>query len=90
LIVTDGSEMISAHLSCIGYAGSAALAELLRTASEAAAARGFPALFAAIPADEAPGVLEALGYSGVVVAPATVFASGLEPNRAWSVNSAEI
>jgi hypothetical protein len=90
LILNDGGEMISAHLSCIGYADTAALVELLRVAGAAAAARGFPALFAAILAGEAPAVVAALGASGIVTAPATVFAAGLDRELPWSINSAEI
>jgi GNAT superfamily N-acetyltransferase len=89
LIANDG-EMIAAHLSCIGYANHAALAELFRVACGLAAARGFPALFAAVPADEANVALAHLDEPGVVVAPATVFASGFEPGHRWSINTAEI
>jgi hypothetical protein len=92
LITDDGGEMISAHLSCIGYRDAAALVELLRVARGAAVARGFPALFAAVPVGESAGILAALAEPGIVVAPATVYAAGpgLEPGRAWSVNTAEI
>jgi hypothetical protein len=81
---------MSAHLSCIGYADTPALLDLLRAARSAAAARGFPAVFAAVPADEAPAVLAGLGGADVVVAPATVFAAGIEPGQQWSINTAEI
>jgi hypothetical protein len=89
-LMADGGEMTAAHLSRIGYANLAALAGLLRAAQGAAAARGFPALFAAVPADEAGAALALLGVPGAVVAPATVFASGFEPGEVWSVNTAEI
>jgi len=77
--------MTSAHLSCIGYRDPAALRELLRIARGAAAGRGFPAVFAAVP----PGLADA-GIPGAVVAPATVFAAAIEPGGLWSVNTAEI
>lgn len=89
LLAGDG-EMAAAHLSCIGYANHDALAELLRAACGLAAARGFPAVFAAVPADEAPAALARVGADGVVVAGATVFASGFEPGLSWNVNTAEI
>jgi hypothetical protein len=85
LIADDGSEMISAHLSCIGYRDPAALAELLRVASAAAAIRGLPALFAAVPPE-----LADTGIPGAIVAPATVFAAAIEPGGLWSINTAEI
>jgi hypothetical protein len=90
LIADDGSEMPAAHLSCIGYASHAALAELLHAASAVASARGFPALFAAVPMEESGAILATLGEPGVVVAPATVFAAGFEPGQVWSINTAEI
>ncbi|AWM39275.1 hypothetical protein GobsT_24230 [Gemmata obscuriglobus] len=89
LIATDG-EMIAAHLSCTGYANHRSLAALLRTACGAAARRGFPALFTAVPADEADPVLAVLDEPGTVVAPATVFASGFETGCRWQINTAEI
>ena len=85
LIADDGSEMISAHLSCIGYRDPAALGELLRVARGVAARRGHPAVFAAVSPEladtEAPGA---------VVAPATIFAAAIEPGGLWSINTAEI
>ena len=89
-LIADDGEMIAAHLSCIGYANHAALADLLRAACSVAAARGFPALFAAVAAEEADAVLARIDEPGIVVAPATVFASGFEPGRRWSINTAEI
>ncbi|MBA4065031.1 MAG: N-acetyltransferase [Isosphaera sp.] len=85
LIADDGGEMCSAHLSCIGYRTPAALADLLRVAAGAAAARGFPALFAAVTPEHA-----AAGGPGTVVAPATVYAAGLDPGLSWAVNTAEV
>lgn len=90
LITNDGSEMLSAHLSCIGYANHTALAELLRVACGLAGEQGFPALFAAVPADEATAILAHLNQPGIVVAPATVFASGFPSDQLWSINTAEI
>jgi hypothetical protein len=81
LIADDGGEMIAGHLSCIGYANHTSLADLLRVARGIAFARGFPALFAAIPAAEAGAVLAHINEPGIVVAPATVFASGFVPGR---------
>jgi hypothetical protein len=85
LIADSGAEMVSAHLSCIGYRRPADLAELLRVARAAAGAAGFPAVFAAVPPEHA-----ALGGADAVVAPATVFATGIEPNLLWAVNTAEV
>lgn len=90
LITDDRSEMIAAHLSCIGYANHAALTKLLGIASRVAAERGFPAFFASVPASEARDVLAALNDPRIVVAPATVFASGFARGEMWSINTAEI
>jgi hypothetical protein len=85
LIADDRSEMMSAHLSCIGYRDAVTLAELLRVARGAAASRGFPAVFAAV----SPRLAD-VPFPGTVVAPATVFAAAIEPGGLWSVNTAEI
>ena len=89
-LIAAAGEMVAAHLSCIGYANHAALAALLRSACRTAATRGFPAVFAAVPAREADAVLAAANEPGAVVAPATVFAAGFEPGREWSINTAEV
>ena len=90
LIASDGTEIISAHLSCIGYRDIRSLAALLRVAQIATRESGYPALFAAISAEAASDVLEALDEPGIAVAPATLFASGIECGLKWSINSAEI
>jgi hypothetical protein len=89
LIADDGVEMRSAHLSGVGYADPSAAAALIRAAIGVAAARSFPALFAAVAADEVGAVLQALPGVPVTVAPAVVYAAGLEPG-VWNVNTAEI
>ena len=82
--------MIAGHLSCIGYATPTRLADLLRVARGVASTRGFPALFAALPAEEVDAVLAHLNEPGIVVAPATVYASEFAPEQLWSINTAEI
>jgi hypothetical protein len=87
LWTTDGTEMISAHLSEIEFETSESLTTLLRAASDTAARDGYPALFLAIPA----GVLdlETSRVATTTVAEATVFGTGL-PEGDWWVNTAEI
>jgi hypothetical protein len=90
LIADDGDEMRSAHLSCFAYQDWAAGDRLLQTARWHAARRGFPALFVAIPTPEAESFRQALAGTDFVVAPATVFGTGLEPGPFWQINTAEI
>jgi hypothetical protein len=90
LITEDGAEMRSAHLSCFAYQDWAAGVQLLQAALRHAASRSFPALFVAIPAPEAEAFCQALAGMEGVVAPATVFGTGLEPGPFWKVNTAEI
>jgi hypothetical protein len=89
LLANDG-EMLTAHLSCVGYANHTALAELLHCASGVAYARGFPAFFVGIPLSEADAILKLLNDPGVVVAPASVFAAGFDVGELWSIHTAEI
>jgi hypothetical protein len=90
LIADDGAEMRSAHLSCFAYQDCAAGVQLLQVALRHAASRSFPALFAAIPAPETEAFCQALAGIEVVLAPATVFGTGLEPGPFWKINTAEI
>lgn len=84
---SDGSEMISAHLSDIDFETSESLADLLRAACESAAAAMCPALFLSLPAEiwDRSGMIA----GNVTVAEATVFGTGL-PAGDWRVNTAEI
>jgi hypothetical protein len=90
LIADDGEELLSAHLSHFACANPRAGARLIETALTRAAARGFPALFAAVPEGDAPGLCERLAGREVVVAPASVFAAGLAGGAEWNINTAEI
>jgi predicted N-acetyltransferase YhbS len=90
LFADTGSEMVSAHLSCFAFRTPDAGAVLLRAARARAARLGFPALFAAVDAADAPGLRAALGDSGAVEAPATVYGTGLAAGPAWHVNTAEV
>lgn len=90
LIADDGQEMVSAHLSRFRYADTASAGALLRRARAAAGAAGFPALFVAVPAPEAPAVTADLTGLDVVAAPATVFGAGLVPHSHWWLDTAEI
>ena len=86
----DGTEMLSAHLACFAFATPRAGAELLGTARRTAARAGFPALFVAVAGPDMPGLSAALGDADRVVAPATVYAAGLEAGPAWNISSSEI
>jgi len=85
-----GQELQSAHLSCFAFDDVDAGAKLLKTATAAAAALGSPALFCAVPSERAGALLGALGELRGVLAPATVYAAGLEPGSPWHLNTAEI
>jgi hypothetical protein len=89
LIADDGSELISAHLSCFAYHQAEDGARLLRRALAEAGHGGFPALFVAVPEDEAGDLLSCLNLGDVVVAPAVVYGVGLPPGI-WNINTSEI
>ncbi len=86
LILEDGTEMISAHLSCFAYREVRAGASLIRAALARARELGFPAMFTAVTATEA----KSFGGIRAAIAPATVFGDGIARNREWNVNTAEI
>jgi hypothetical protein len=90
LFADDGSEMLSGHLSCFAYDAIPPGAELLRRALAHAGRLGCPALFVAVPRDDADAIVSQLGACDIVTAPATVYGTGLESGFLWNINTAEI
>lgn len=90
LISDDGMEMRSAHLSCFAYQEVSAGVELVRIALRHAAHFGLPALFLAIAASQAKDFCQPLEQMGLVLAPATIFGTGLQSGPIWNINTAEI
>lgn len=89
LMISDGSELLSAHLSCFAYCSVAAGAELIGEALRRAIALDLPGLFLAVPADEAASLCASLAGCKILPAPATVYGSGLEKGD-WNINTSEI
>jgi len=86
----DGSEIRSAHLSCFAYRASKDGAPLLEAALASAARSGFDHLFVAVPhVDEALFVTH-FGHRLDVVAPATVYGTGIPSGWPWNINVSEI
>lgn len=89
LITGDGSEMLSAHLSCFAYDTVSAGAQLIGIARRLIADLGFPALFVAVAQPDAKNLRESLPNMDITTAPATVYGAGL-PAGIWNINSSEI
>lgn len=89
LVLDDGTELTSAHLSGFAYSDPASGAVLVEGALARAHALGFPALFVAVPAAHLDALLSALGRPASL-APATVFGHGFAPGIDWNINTAEI
>lgn len=90
LFADDGTEMRYAHLSHFAYRNIDDGVELLRVALAASVGRGLADLFAAVPATDAPQFAAALTDVTVMLAPATVFGTGLAPELRWNINVTEI
>lgn len=90
LLVSDGSELVSAHLACFAFRDLRAGVRLLGAAARRAAALGYPALFVAVAPSEAEAVRTACAGHEVTVAPATIYGAGLEAGSAWHINTSEI
>jgi hypothetical protein len=90
LMLEDGTEMLSAHLSHFAYRTTADGARLINVARSQAASLGFPALFFAVYRPDARLFLNALAASDATVATATVYGCGLPNNAAWNINTSEI
>jgi hypothetical protein len=89
LIRGDGSEMLSAHLSCFAYENVSAAAELIRVALGQAVAAGLPSLFLSVAGTQAQLLGEALQNLEVLSAPARVYGAGLTAG-CWNINTSEI
>ncbi len=92
LIVSDGTELLSAHLSCFSCATVSAGARLVRGAVQRATESGLPGLFVTLPEPDAKALcveLANVGGLAILPAPAVVYGTGLEPGT-WNINSAEI
>ena len=88
--VIDGIEIRSAHLSCFAYASPETGIGLLEAALAGALQHGLGHLFVAVPAADATAFVAHFGDRVDVVAPATVFGTGLEPGCPWNINTSEI
>ncbi len=83
---SDGTEMVSAHLTSVRFSSAGSLSSLIRCALEAAAGMGIPGLFLALPKSICPfGSLGAYA----TIADATVYGTGL-PTGDWIVDTSVI
>ena len=90
LIDSTEREMKSAHLSSFAFADVAAGACLIRCVLARARQLGFPTVYVPIYAPDVPHMMQSLGKSEIVLAPATIYGSGIEAGWHWNINSAEI
>ena len=86
----DGSEIRSAHLSSFAYESPERGVGLLRAALAGTARQGLRHLFVAVPAGDAAAFATQFGDEVDVIAPATVFGTGLAPGCPWNINTSEI
>ena len=93
LLLDDGGELVSAHLSKFAYADVGAGTVLLRRALARCGQSGqAPALFVSVPEVDTTAFVRLLGdVPEVVQAPATIYAVGLPVSGAsWNLSTAEI
>jgi hypothetical protein len=90
LIADDGSEMISAHLSCFAYRDVESGAAIVREAAQRAVRLGFPALFTAVPVADSDALCTSLSSFEIIRAPATIFGTALAPGFDWNIHTSEI
>ena len=94
LVMSDGREMRSAHLSSLACDDTASGWELVRAALVIAAQQGFPSLFLALPRSERfSGMIHALvERHGALDASATIYGTGFVPDDGaeWWIDTSEI
>jgi hypothetical protein len=81
LIMSDGSELLSAHLSCFAFDSVPAGAGLIGVALRKARALGLPAVFVAVAERDAMGLGESMRGVETLAAPATVYGTGTTSRR---------
>ena len=89
LVMGDGSELLSAHLSCFAYSSIVDAAELLEHALSFAVTMTLPGLFVAVIEQDAGELAASLPNIETHPAPAAVYATGLDAG-AWNINTSEI
>jgi len=90
LVLSDGLELLSAHLSCFAWNSVSAAVELIHAALHLAADSGLPAIFIALAEQDAAQLRGALQNLEVLAAaPAIVYGAGLKAGD-WNINSSEI
>lgn len=94
LVMADGQEMMSAHLSSFACEDAASGLELIEAARVVAAEHGFPSLFVSLPRTKGfAGLIQTLVVEhGALDAPATIYGTGFpaSANAGWFINTAEI
>lgn len=90
LVLDDGSEIRSVHLSSFVFANPASGSQLLRYALSRAASLGFEHLFTAVAPDDAERLLPEISAIERMDAPATLFGAGISPCPQWILNTSEI
>ncbi len=91
LFTDSDEELRSAHLSCFSWHDPQAAARLLESATHAACARGYPALFVSMPESRLTEILPLLRDTEALVAPAQIFSYGVAPaGMPWWIDTAEI
>ncbi|MDA9858613.1 hypothetical protein N9D23_10890 [Rubripirellula sp.] len=92
LFRSDGTEMVSAHLSCFGFRSCDSAAALILAALRHCSSLEIPALFVCVQPEEVRPILQCsrLTDPQTVEASATVFGHSLEGPGKWSINTAEI
>jgi len=90
LILADGTELVSAHLSDFAYRDVGRGAAFVREALIQARRMGYPALFVAASATDSHTLFSELGENRATLAPATIYGHGFAPGTEWNLNTAEI
>jgi hypothetical protein len=90
LWLDNGDELLAAHLSRFAYASIGSGTALVRAALDVSATAGFPALFVAVPDEDAPAFAASMSDLGIHLAAARVYGHGFASTDAWSVDTSEI
>jgi hypothetical protein len=90
LWLDNGDELLAAHLSRFAYASIGSGTALVRAALDVSATAGFPALFMAVPDEDAEAFAASMSDLGIHLAAARVYGHGFASTDAWSVDTSEI
>ena len=90
LFQSDGTELVSAHISCFAYNCVQDGVELIKKALTLCREQNIPALFFSIANNDLEYFRKNQALGNMILAPATIYGCGFPAEIPWNINTAEV